>query len=642
MKRADLKKIVDRLATDVVPFAVFPSIDEVGSLFPHERGTARAYIAWSKEADRALDHEAPFAFHWGGGRARLSMAFAKAGFAARIDAHSRDHNHASRPVPADLNGAREVNSTRPSEAELNRDDDSSGCEDNHSAQIDARLLKAYHVVGTGVVASVVGDTDLMRMLRSFSAMRKDGVVALPCAGGAQSDGWSEVAEAAKSETQTAVFWTEHGHDAFDEVGKLSRLHLYWRGDASRIAQHLRAEGFFVVEPNDESHAIEVTSASRALAIPRFSDVLPDEAFPATKPSAPKQGHRAGSFEVLARGSSTQPLPIACLALHSARMALAHGYDQRGWPEAVATVIDARSGNVVRTFAGQNQIARAQSMTFLRDGRLAFGVSDFVERASCTPTRAAPVQKSTPGRRVAGVKPATSSERVPAVVARLWDPTTDSESALRAHALQNGPGVEIFGVTADAQLGVMPSCEGALVFSLTTGEEVARVGEKIASYPISAISPDGNAVLWTHDGGPANVYAVDGTLLFSGEAPQSFFSVIFDPTSRYLLVGCREFHRGSREERSIQVYSLSGDRAFPAVEAAAIGAQSIVLNSDASVLAVGQRDGVIRLIDFPSARARGEGHVLDASITALAYADDGRLVAGDAHGRYVILREIVQP
>lgn len=82
------------------------------------------------------------------------------------------------------------------------------------------------------------ESDLVTMLAWFDALRAAGIEAEPNLGVSRTDGFSELTSAPD---ESAIFWHEQSHDAFDATGKLVRpLHLHWRGDRDAIAGVLRA------------------------------------------------------------------------------------------------------------------------------------------------------------------------------------------------------------------------------------------------------------------------------------------------------------------------------------------------------------------------------------------------------------------
>ncbi|MFP2927757.1 DUF6891 domain-containing protein, partial [Pyxidicoccus sp. 3LG] len=334
------KTLLKRILRKVDGLDAFPAVDDaaLADFSPRDEGEGYGFVYWSRAADQAFDKKGvlvrPLPMWWGTSRAELQMAFARHKLVVRID-----------------------------ESDAPRDD--------------------YAEHGTLVLSprSEGATVDLLRLLDVFAALARRKVIALPCAGSTQSAGWEDVAARERNPEQTAVFWHEQSHDAFDAVGRLtSELYLQWRGDAGSVCDALAEAGFTVERPNSDTQAIVVQPTdSLATDIESFADALAANPVTAAPKRARKPRASAGPFAPLHRFRG----PDRVKPIHRLRfdptgawllVAQASNY---GSPEHRLSRVDVATGERQRTFAPDRRNAgECGGIDFLADGRLVFSLLEY--------------------------------------------------------------------------------------------------------------------------------------------------------------------------------------------------------------------------------------------------------------------------
>jgi hypothetical protein len=626
VKRADLERVLRVLErgerTVFVEWDVHRAIDDdaIGSFDPHREGHGQGFIAWSKTADASFERDVltqPLALQFGGDATALQMAFANSDLTVRIDVDPEDD---------ELYGQR----------------------------------------GTVVIAPDAVDavSDLRRLLGAFAKLRAQEVIALPCTAFTQSDGWSDVTEYAAAHSLdrdgvSACFWTTQGHRAFDAVGRLeSALHLYWRGDAERIAEILRQHAFSVRVPNDDHTSIQIEPTTKeAPFIARFADVLPNEPRVGSRPKlvAVKGG---GPFlvEVACASVEKKPVRYAAVANNGARVALGHDSDLRGQPTHSLVFLDVKGVVVAQPERRQWAHPSCIGVRFLDDdGARAIVVwYDHLPRNEWSVRTPKNEAARVGGRRV--VKRDREMEARPewARDPTKWDGMSSaavleivdvdarahvSLKTLRSFGFSHGPTFGGLGLTRDHKIAAVASTDGIVLVDVESGEERACVGGKpLEAYPALALSADGKRAAWTTDAGPvvrivdvANGACVDGRVL-EHYGPRGIRDLAFDASGAILALLCRRT-TGDVDERSLEILdATSGKRTARALEQASSGARSFAFHPTLALCALGFSDGSTALVDVATGKERGRAPMLDGAVTALAFSDDGaRFVCGDEFG-----------
>lgn len=578
---------------------VFPAVadTEVAEFSPTDEGEARAFLMWSRQADKAFADDGaltrPLTVWWGGSRNELQMVFARHGLTVRF-------------------------------------------------ALDETARDPYAESGTLVLSprSAAESCDLRRLLAVFATLDKKGVIALAHAGSTQSDGWSTVAETERDPEQTAVFWHDQSHDAFDELGQLAHtLHLYWRGDAGLVCDELARAGFAVIRPTDEDVAIEVSpSEGPAPDIETFAAAHVANLAPAPrkarKPRAP-----AGPFTELHRyRAPNRSLRVQRLAFapDGAALAVAQVYDLRGWPEHPLYAVDTATGAVKRALSGHGSSASCGGCEFLSDGRLVYSLYDFDPKAGLGGAR--------------GI-----------VRLLVWEPEGDVVRELAEHPISHicnyslstldaaGERVAVVTATGVSLLAVGPA--GAAQW-----QEQARVGGKaVDSYPIAAMSRDGRFVAWTSDFG-SDARCVDTrdgvtkwiTNFFPGHSGgRSCRGLGFDPQGEHMIALCLRSIYGPerdgkievKEDRRLQGYAVENGRASPGELAEATqGLAAMAWHPDGVRLATGTENGELELRSYPDGALLASQRLFaKGGLTAIAFDRAGERVAvGSEKGEIAVV------
>ncbi|WP_143141371.1 WD40 repeat domain-containing protein [Nannocystis exedens] len=574
------RTLLKRILREIDGLDVFPAVDDamLAEFSPRDEGEGHGFVYWSRAADQAFDKKGalirPLPMWWGTSRAELQMAFARRKLVVRIEA-----------------------------SDVPRDD--------------------YAEHGTLVLSprSEAASADLLRLLDVFAALAKREVLALACAGSTQSAGWEIVAERERDPEQTAVFWHEQSHDAFDAVGRLtSRLHLYWRGDAGRVCDALVEAGFTVERPKSDTQSIVVLPPDNPSPdIERFADALVANPVVAAAKPARKARASAGPFAPLHRyrgPDRTKPIHRLRFDPTGAWLVVAQS-PHYGGPEHLLSRVDVATGERQRTFAADCDAWECGGIDFLPDGRLVFSLQD------------------------RGVR------------VKVWEPAGDVERELACEKFSPGSSVALSSIDA-----------GGTTLAVTTGTDVslrtvgppgaeawperARVsGAPAKAYPVALLAPDGRHVLWGDFGGEEIrwIDVASGRKLWKAHplgVPYSggaMDELRFDPAGEHLVALCR--HGGWADEgQSLQSYALAdGKPAHAALEKASKGVTAFAFHPDGARVAIGKLDGHVVLLAYPGGELLASQKVLDKKgrVTAIAFDPTGaRMAVGSEKGELAVL------
>lgn len=576
--------------------AVFSDVEDVASFVPSTEMTSQTFVLWSAEAWARWESTGVLAGHWGGTLEWVAMGFALSGGAARVDVEAR----ASEAAPD---------------------------------SVSARLLGAHKTLGTFVLSRTGGTSDLLRLIEAFEWLSDEGdVLALPCVAYAYSDAWDAVAQRQRSPKQTAVFWVEPAHRAFDACGNLVHaLDLDWRGKADVIVSALRRAGLTAEAPSRGNIPISVMGKLPPIVIPSF-DAVCTEARPGTQSQAAATGQRVGEWSVSARITAPELRPIQALGLRSDEAVIGYGYDARGWPKFAGLVLALSSGEVLRSLSAVSGGGSIRNLEVLADGRVLLGLQDFVSPSDEHPVVSAPLA-ATPG---------APSGEASAVVVRTLD--ADGDHLHRIHCFVHGPAVRVVDVAADGITAAVWTRDGAQLFTLDREGPGTRVGSldgAPGAYPVIALSPDAACVALGTSGDTTIVICerstgdevelepFEGLSLTGGRGFTHFF---FEPQGRALVIGVR-----TEQGDQLRFFDIAtGERIWLALSAQTHGQTAAAISPDGALLAIGRKDGTIALYDVVEAVALGVGEVFRGPVTVLSFSRDGRLAAGSQHGEVAVL------
>lgn len=560
-----------------------PSLD----FDPQDQGAAPAFLAWTQEAaEGAFDANGVLVkdlpMRWGGSWPDLQMAFAEQGLVPRLEL---------------------------------ADD----CED--------RLWGHGMLVLSTRSADV--KNDLLSMLAAFEVLNSRGIVALANAGFTQSDGWTDVAEAAQTEEgepdPSAIFWHAQKHD-FDGVGNLDgAMRFHWRGDGEAILKGLREAGFEMAEVVNEGTCLEVKKGlGLTVGLPTVAEVMGGHVAPTSGAPVPRLAEHLGPLEVagLRRSPSSQPVfRLTQDRHHPGRWALAQNLDARGFPEAPGYVIDFDGDETAVPVNGPSAMGIA-GFHFMRDGRL----------LSC----ATESRKLGPDD-VYGTSVAVLSE---------WSPSKPQREDVRV--LSTTPVSEhgLFDVDASGRWGTASLGHGVEVLDLEATPFLAPVKtlkvaapEKDGGYSRVAISPDGSAIALCDD------YEL-GLVVFDRETGVERFhserSCIAASLVRFTADSKTVAVREGREQQHRRVCfydALTGERRLAEFTEANQGSSTFALRPDGKTIAFGFSNGRVRLSSLETGACHWEGQVVAfGGVSGLAFDVEGtHLVVGGGRGDVARLR-----
>ncbi|MCY0991637.1 hypothetical protein OV203_31130 [Nannocystis sp. ILAH1] len=573
------KTLLKRILREVDGLDVFAAVDDaaLAEFSPRDEGEGYGFVYWSRAADQAFDNKGALIrslpMWWGTSRAELQTAFARRKLVVRID-----------------------------ESEAKRDD--------------------YAEHGTLVLSprSEAATSDLVKLIEVFAALAKRKVIALACAGSTQSAGWEIVAERERDPEQTAVFWHEQSHDAFDAVGRLtSKLHLYWRGDAGRVCDALVEAGFAVERPKSENQSIVVRpTKSPAPDIERFADALAANPVAAAAKPARKPRASAGPFAPLHRyrgPDRTKPIHRLRFDPSGTWLVVAQSPNYGG-PDHLLSRVDVATGERQRTFAPECDAWECGGIDFLPDGRMVFSLQD-------------------QGVRV-----------------WVWEPDGDVERELMCEKYSHTSSVSLSSVDAAGTTVAVPTATGVSLRTVASPgakewSERARVGgPPTDTYSLALLSPDGRHVLWGDFGGREFrwVDVESGRKLWKAHplgvpwGGGATDEVRFDPAGEHLVALCR-MSGWSAEAQSLRSYTLAtGEPAHAALEKASQGVTTFAFHPDGARVAIGKLDGQVVLLAYPGGEVLASQKVLDKKgrVTAIAFDPAGaRMVVGSEKGEIAV-------
>lgn len=104
-------------------------------------------------------------------------------------------------------------------------------------------------------------TDKQKLSNAFQTLREQGFVAEENYACCQNCGWYELGEEyAITDDTNVVFYHNQDNESFDEEGNLmSPMYLCWQGDANKIINALKEQGFIVSWPGTENKRIMAMS-----------------------------------------------------------------------------------------------------------------------------------------------------------------------------------------------------------------------------------------------------------------------------------------------------------------------------------------------------------------------------------------------
>ncbi|MDC0717772.1 WD40 repeat domain-containing protein [Nannocystis bainbridge] len=571
------RTLLKRTLRDVESIDVFAAVDDdaLAEFSPRDEGEGYGFVYWGRAADGAFDSKGalvrPLPMWWGASRAELQMAFARRNLVVRIE-----------------------------ESKKQRDD--------------------YAEHGTLVLspASEGATSDLIELIEVFAALGKRKVLAFPCAGSTQSAGWEIVAERERSPEQTAVFWHEQSHDAFDAFGRLTgKLHLHWRGDAGRVCDALVEAGFVVDRPKSDQQSIVVRpTGSEAPDIERFADALAANPAPVAAKPARKAKAPAGPFAALHRyrgPDRTKPIHRLRFDPSGTWLVVAQSPD-RGGPDHLLSRVDIATGERQRTFAPKCDAWECGGIDFLPDGRMVFSLQD-------------------------------SGARV-----LVWEPDRDVEREVAYDEYSPLTSVSLSSIDAAGEILALVTGTGVALRTISkpgaaVWPERARVGGPPPStYPIALVSPDGQHVLWGEYGGSQIrwVAVAGGRTVWKQEPTHNggaLDQLCFDPSGEHLVVLCR-LSGWSATAQWLQSYALAkGKPAHAALQKASQGVTTFAFHPDGKRVAIGKLDGELVLLAYPGGELLASQKVFEKKgrVTAIAFDPAGaRMAVGSEKGEIAVL------
>ncbi len=590
---------------------IFPGVAEVG-FSPEVIARGPCWLWWSCWAEEAFDSEGaltrPMLLHWHGDRERLLLEAARVGLALRVVGEAK-----------------------------------------------------YDLAGRAVLApEALAVTDLQRLLEGFRLLEERGCVAIPLAAHTQSSGWSSVAERQRHYGQTAIFWTSQAQDDLDELGMLSDgeyMVLYWRGKRERLAEGLRDGGLSVKVPDSVHSAFEVRSAHAAPTIATLADA---EAFerPLPKPQ-PALEPRGGALTLMAHSRAVVDAPGAWRPGYQVdhlwwtpegALLVSTCSSYRGSPEVPLTRVGPEGFVVEREFRNRWHCGGA---AWLPDGRLLLGWVDYNGGRGDSLVRLEEHQ----------------GDEEPfepfAISAGQWHNTralfgVDAAGRWLVHGTNTGVMVRVVGPPRTALKERNPNIRVRRKRPRAPQppkpwEKVALhradVYEDFSSYVPVAISPDG-ARLGRIPTGGRWILCLDretGAELWRADALEGHYDarsisrLVFSPDSARLAVVSRRHVRERREDEGRTFWRLllfdaaTGQRRWPAEEAAAGDASAFAFAPGGQGFLAGGPDGVVRAVG-PGGEALGALRVFQhGAVSSIAVTADGRIAAGSDRGELATLR-----
>jgi hypothetical protein len=594
---------------------VYPAVEDPSTFSPGSEGSAGAFLLWSKTDDAAFDSEGtltrPIALRWGGNWITFQLAFLEAGgWVTRVED-------------------------------------------------DATPVRGFHQSGLLVLSPKADelDTDLRRLLKAFTTMRANKVIALANPGWTQSAGWESVSEQSQGANRTAVFWHSQSHEgAFDRVGKLiSPLSLHWGGDLAAIVTPLRAAGFTVEAPPNEETAILIQSGpcgDPGLEVPPTTDS------PTTR--TPVRPYRGDGLTECLRFEADEPKPVVQLAFSThgpRRLVLELGSDLRGSPEKRPQVYELEHGRPIAELPARSPFGGCGGLHFLPDGRLLYSLYDFGEGS-----------KSMVSLRLwrEGVAEAPELALYPMqhVGERLLT-AVDAERRLIAIATQEGIVLRGIGGPEVPLPTPKPLSAARLTIrrkvALTPGpwDELGRVGgDAVDAYPMLAMSPDARHLFWTASGSfvAKLISRATDTVLWttdpfgSHRGARGTSGLRFSNSGEQVLATVRvSTEKPQPDGRAdwvdgyeTRIYRTSdGAQHWSGLEEKLTGARCLAFHPLRGELAAGFGDGSVRLFAFPQGEELTSVMIdRPGGVRAIAFDGTGaQLAVGTGKGEaFVFVRE----
>lgn len=419
-----------------------------------------------------------------------------------------------------------------------------------------------------------------------------------------------------------------------------------------IVEPLRTAGFEVDTPPHEEVAIVVRSGP----CPDPGLELPPPEPERPTPRAARSLRGDGLTECL-RFEADEPKPVASLAFSTQsprRLVVELGSDRRGGPQKRPQVHELEQGRPIAELPARTRFGACGGLHFLPDGRLLYALYDFAEGS-----------RSMVSLRVWREGAPDTPELATYVHSHVGDRCqTAVDAAFKTIAVATPAGIVLRGIGGPeaplpAPRGPAPRViirkKNATPPAPGPWDELGKVGgDAVGAYPMLAMSPDGQHLLWTANGAHTAklVSRADDRVRWTADVfpdhvgGRGLRGVLFSTSGEQLLAIVALSQHKAQPDGRIDFTTLwqtrvlrtaDGARAWPELERALTGATCASFHPKRPELAAGFDDGRVRLFAFPNAEELASVTIeRPGGVTAIAFdAQGAQLAVGTGAGEVLL-------